>query len=75
MFLFLGALPCTEWLGDAVARDESGFILTRRSRARRQPDPRSRIRAVGDVLPGRAGDAPPPSAKARWLVMATRTEK
>ena len=28
LFLFLGAAPCTEWLGDAVARDEHGFILT-----------------------------------------------
>jgi thioredoxin reductase (NADPH) len=28
LFLFLGALPCTEWLGDAVERDENGFILT-----------------------------------------------
>jgi thioredoxin reductase (NADPH) len=28
LFLFLGALPCTEWLGDVVARDEDGFILT-----------------------------------------------
>ena len=28
VFLFLGALPCTEWLGDVVARDENGFILT-----------------------------------------------
>jgi thioredoxin reductase (NADPH) len=28
LFLFLGALPCTDWLGDAVARDEHGFILT-----------------------------------------------
>jgi thioredoxin reductase (NADPH) len=28
LFLFLGAAPCTEWLGDAVARDERGFILT-----------------------------------------------
>jgi thioredoxin reductase (NADPH) len=28
LFLFLGASPCTEWLGDAVARDEDGFILT-----------------------------------------------
>jgi thioredoxin reductase (NADPH) len=27
LFLFLGALPCTEWLGDAVGRDERGFIL------------------------------------------------
>ncbi|HEY7004810.1 MAG TPA: FAD-dependent oxidoreductase [Gaiellaceae bacterium] len=28
LFLFLGAMPCTEWLGDAVARDEDGFVLT-----------------------------------------------
>ena len=28
LFLFLGALPCTEWLGDVVTRDEKGFILT-----------------------------------------------
>jgi thioredoxin reductase (NADPH) len=28
LFLFLGAAPCTEWLGDAVARDPKGFVLT-----------------------------------------------
>jgi thioredoxin reductase (NADPH) len=28
LFLFLGASPCTEWLGDVVARDADGFILT-----------------------------------------------
>ncbi|HKB50875.1 MAG TPA: FAD-dependent oxidoreductase [Solirubrobacterales bacterium] len=28
LFLFLGAAPCTEWLGDTVARDPKGFILT-----------------------------------------------
>jgi thioredoxin reductase (NADPH) len=28
LFLFLGALPGTEWLGDVVARDEDGFVLT-----------------------------------------------
>ena len=28
LFLFLGASPCTEWLGDVVARDDKGFILT-----------------------------------------------
>jgi thioredoxin reductase (NADPH) len=28
LFLFLGALPCTEWLDNAVARDDDGFILT-----------------------------------------------
>ena len=28
LFLFLGAEPCTGWLGDSVLRDEKGFILT-----------------------------------------------
>ena len=28
MFLFLGALPCTEWLDDTIGRDHKGFILT-----------------------------------------------
>jgi thioredoxin reductase (NADPH) len=28
LFLFLGAVPCTEWLGEVVARDAKGFVLT-----------------------------------------------
>ena len=28
LFLFLGASPCTEWLGDTVGRDDNGFVLT-----------------------------------------------
>jgi thioredoxin reductase (NADPH) len=28
LFLFLGALPCTEWLDDTVGRDHDGFIVT-----------------------------------------------
>jgi thioredoxin reductase (NADPH) len=28
LFLFLGAAPCTDWLGDVVARDAKGFVLT-----------------------------------------------
>jgi thioredoxin reductase (NADPH) len=28
LFLFLGATPCTDWLGDVVARDAHGFVLT-----------------------------------------------
>jgi thioredoxin reductase (NADPH) len=28
LFLFLGAAPCTDWLGDVVERDEKGFVLT-----------------------------------------------
>ena len=28
LFLFLGAAPCTDWLGRSVARDDHGFVLT-----------------------------------------------
>jgi thioredoxin reductase (NADPH) len=28
MFLFLGATPCVDWLGDTVRRDQDGFVLT-----------------------------------------------
>ena len=28
LFLFLGATPCTDWLGEVVARDDKGFVLT-----------------------------------------------
>ena len=28
LFLFLGAEPCTDWLDNAIRRDEHGFILT-----------------------------------------------
>jgi thioredoxin reductase (NADPH) len=28
LFLFLGAAPCTGWLGDVVERDPDGFVLT-----------------------------------------------
>ncbi len=28
MFIFIGAMPHTDWIGDAVARDSHGFILS-----------------------------------------------
>src|SRR5207248_5309713 len=28
LFIFIGAYPHTEWVGDAIARDERGFILS-----------------------------------------------
>jgi thioredoxin reductase (NADPH) len=28
MFIFIGALPRTDWLGDLIERDERGFLLT-----------------------------------------------
>ena len=33
VFIFIGASPRTDWLGDAVARDERGFVLTGNDRA------------------------------------------
>jgi thioredoxin reductase (NADPH) len=30
LFCFIGAMPATEWLGDGVALDEHGFVLTDR---------------------------------------------
>jgi thioredoxin reductase (NADPH) len=28
LFVFIGAAPRTDWLGDSIARDERGFVLT-----------------------------------------------
>lgn len=28
MFIFIGALPRTDWMGDAIERDDRGFVLT-----------------------------------------------
>jgi thioredoxin reductase (NADPH) len=28
VFVFIGAAPRTDWLGDAIARDGRGFVLT-----------------------------------------------
>ena len=28
LFVFIGAAPCTDWLGKAVLRDENGFVST-----------------------------------------------
>jgi thioredoxin reductase (NADPH) len=28
LFVFIGAAPCTDWLGKGVLRDENGFVLT-----------------------------------------------
>jgi len=54
MFLFLGAEPCTGWLGDVVARDSHGFILTgaQAGTDRLLQTNRSGIFAAGDVRSG-----------------------
>jgi len=40
MFIFIGAEPQTEWLGDLVERDERGFILTGRDLMRNGKHPK-----------------------------------
>ncbi|WP_051975098.1 FAD-dependent oxidoreductase [Cupriavidus necator] len=62
VFLFLGAEPCTGWLGDCVALDEKSFVLTgaqvpeSRWKLERPPLPMETslpgVFAVGDVRSG-----------------------
>jgi thioredoxin reductase (NADPH) len=54
LFTFLGALPCTDWLGDTIARDADGFVLTGDAAGRRSVlDTNVRgVFAVGDARAG-----------------------
>jgi thioredoxin reductase (NADPH) len=54
LFLFLGARPCTDWLDDAVARADDGFILSGDSAGADNPLETSvpGIFAAGDVRAG-----------------------
>ncbi len=63
LFIFIGATPSTEWLGDAVKRDEKGFVCTGPDIGEEMPWPLDRDRflletnvpgvfAVGDVRHG-----------------------
>ena len=63
LFIFIGATPSTEWLGDAVQRDERGFLCTGPDIDGERPWPLERDRflletdvpgifAVGDVRHG-----------------------
>jgi thioredoxin reductase (NADPH) len=54
LFLFLGAEPCTEWLGDALARDANGFVLTGAGADANAPLETSErgVYAAGDVRAG-----------------------
>jgi thioredoxin reductase (NADPH) len=54
LFCFLGADPCTEWIGEVVARDEHGFILTGEDAGTAGPLETSvpGIYAAGDVRAG-----------------------
>ena len=57
LFLFLGALPCTDWLDDTVGRDDHGFVLT--------GPPAGAERLLETTLPGvfAAGDVRSDSTK------------
>ena len=76
-FVFIGALPRTDWLEGVVARDDRGFILAgtdaqharvaaaRGSRARWRPAcPACSWPATS--APARSSGSPAPSARARW---------
>ena len=51
VFVFIGADPCTEWLGDALAVDRHGFLLTGRNAPLLETS-RTGIFAAGDVRSG-----------------------
>jgi thioredoxin reductase (NADPH) len=54
LFMFLGALPCTDWLADTIARDTNGFVLTGDAAGQRRILDTSvpGVFAVGDVRSG-----------------------
>jgi thioredoxin reductase (NADPH) len=54
LFLFLGAVPCTDWLGSAVSRDDKGFVLTGAEAGAAEPLGTSvpGVYAAGDVRSG-----------------------
>jgi thioredoxin reductase (NADPH) len=56
LFLFLGADPCTDWVGEGLARDEHGFLLTGSDAGSDTPLETSvpGVYAVGDVRSGSA---------------------
>jgi thioredoxin reductase (NADPH) len=54
LFLFLGASPCTDWLGAEIARDDRGFVLTGADAGAAEPLETSvpGIYAAGDARSG-----------------------
>jgi thioredoxin reductase (NADPH) len=43
VFVFIGASPRTDWLGDDVARDDKGFVITGHDLLNREEGPRWRL--------------------------------
>jgi hypothetical protein len=68
LFLFLGALPCTDWLDQVIARDEDGFILIGPTIVARICWRRACQGSTRPAMPAPAppNDAPRPSARERW---------
>ena len=70
LLVFLGALPCTDWLADVVARDRdpasSSREPTRAVRPCSKPAFRASSQPVTSASRGRACAAPPRWAKGRW---------
>jgi thioredoxin reductase (NADPH) len=66
LFIFIGAVPHTEWLGDTVARDEHGFILSgpeaqaaaAAQALRETPSPRAPRRSSGWLAPRTSLETP-----------------
>lgn len=56
LFVFIGAEPCTAWLGDAIELDDHGFVVTGGRSDERQPfvleTSRPGVFAAGDVRAG-----------------------
>ena len=73
LLVFLGALPCTEWLGDTVKRDANGFILTGADIQAGSLLVTSfpGVFAPGDVRSGRPSAVPPRWAKGRGFSSST----
>ena len=52
LFVFIGAAPCTDWLGKEVLRDENGFVLTGPDLLDRRAAPGRLAARTPAVLPG-----------------------
>jgi thioredoxin reductase (NADPH) len=50
LFVFIGATPRTDWLGDRIARDEKGFVMTGRDLPRRKGSPRWPLERIPFML-------------------------
>jgi thioredoxin reductase (NADPH) len=64
LFVFIGALPRTDWLGDAVRRDAKGFVVT--GPDLQHVDPLGTAAPAATTAPGRTEDAAPTDHPGRW---------